>query len=29
VSHGTGRFTRRPLGHEPAPPAVVAELQPA
>ncbi|WP_138735392.1 elongation factor G-like protein EF-G2 [Modestobacter excelsi] len=29
VSHGTGRFTRRPLGHEPAPAAVVAELQPA
>jgi elongation factor G len=29
VSHGTGRFTRRPLRHEPAPPAVVAELQPA
>jgi len=26
VSHGTGRFTRAPLGHEPAPPAVVAEL---
>ncbi|MCZ2807408.1 elongation factor G-like protein EF-G2 [Modestobacter sp. VKM Ac-2983] len=29
VSHGTGRFTRRPLGHEPAPAAVVADLQPA
>ena len=29
VSHGTGRFTRRALRHEPAPPAVVAELQPA
>ena len=29
VSHGTGRFTRRPLRHEPAPAAVVAELQPA
>jgi elongation factor G len=27
VAHGTGRFRRRPLGHEPAPPAVVAELQ--
>ncbi|SDX59660.1 translation elongation factor 2 (EF-2/EF-G) [Modestobacter sp. DSM 44400] len=29
VAHGTGRFTRTPLGHEPAPAAVVAELQPA
>ena len=29
VSHGTGRFQRRPLGHEPAPAAVVAELQSA
>ncbi|MBB3675424.1 elongation factor G-like protein EF-G2 [Modestobacter versicolor] len=29
VSHGTGRFTRRPLRHEPAPAAVVADLQPA
>ncbi|MGY5882580.1 elongation factor G-like protein EF-G2 [Modestobacter lacusdianchii] len=29
VSHGSGRFTRRPLGHEPAPAAVVADLQPA
>jgi elongation factor G len=29
VSHGTGRFTRRPLGHEPAPATVIAELQPA
>jgi elongation factor G len=29
VSHGTGRFVRRPLGHEPAPAAVVADLQPA
>ena len=29
VSHGTGRFTRRALGHEPAPAAVVADLQPA
>jgi elongation factor G len=29
VSHGTGRFTRQYLGHEPAPASVVAELQPA
>jgi elongation factor G len=29
VSHGTGRFRRRPLGHEPAPAAVLADLQPA
>jgi elongation factor G len=29
VSHGTGRFRRRPLGHEPAPASVVQELQPA
>jgi elongation factor G len=29
VSHGTGRFRRRPLRHEPAPASVVAELQPA
>jgi elongation factor G len=29
VSHGSGRFTRRPLRHEPAPASVVADLQPA
>jgi elongation factor G len=29
VSHGTGAFRRRPLGHEPAPASVVSELQPA
>jgi elongation factor G len=29
VSHGTGRFRRRPLRHEPAPASVVADLQPA
>ena len=29
VSHGTGSFRRRPLGHEPAPASVVQELQPA
>jgi elongation factor G len=29
VSHGTGAFRRRPLGHEPAPASVVQELQPA
>jgi elongation factor G len=29
VAHGTGRFTRTPLGHEPAPATVLAELQPA
>ena len=29
VSHGTGRFTRRPLRHEPAPATVLALLQPA
>lgn len=29
VSHGTGSFRRRPLGHEPAPASVVSELQPA
>jgi elongation factor G len=29
VSHGTGRFARRPLGYEPAPAAVLADLQPA
>ncbi|MGY1842767.1 elongation factor G-like protein EF-G2 [Modestobacter sp. SYSU DS0875] len=29
LSHGTGRFRREPLGHEPAPAAVTAELQPA
>jgi elongation factor G len=28
VSHGTGRFRRSALGHEPAPASVVAELQP-
>jgi elongation factor G len=28
VSHGTGSFRRRPLGHEPAPQSVVQELQP-
>jgi elongation factor G len=29
VSHGNGRFRRRPLGHEPAPATVLADLQPA
>jgi elongation factor G len=29
VSHGTGRFLRRPLRHEPAPATVLADLQPA
>jgi elongation factor G len=29
VSHGTGRFRRQLLGYEPAPAAVVADLQPA
>jgi elongation factor G len=29
VSHGNGRFSRRPLGHEPAPATVLADLQPA
>jgi elongation factor G len=29
VSHGTGRFVRRPLRHEPAPATVLADLQPA
>jgi len=29
VSHGAGRFRRRPIGYEPAPPSVVADLQPA
>jgi elongation factor G len=29
VSHGTGRFQRRPLGHEPAPATVLADLQSA
>ena len=29
VSHGSGRFRRRPLRHEPAPASVVTDLQPA
>jgi elongation factor G len=28
VSHGSGRFSRRPLRHEPAPASVVVDLQP-
>jgi elongation factor G len=26
VTHGTGAFTRRPLGYEPAPPSVITAV---